>query len=176
MIVPWAVNCSLVCGNAGYLRCFASLADIHPVSVAMPSNIWVYLIAIWVYGCMGYGPRPTPLFSWRREGADSRFRTLELWPTRDLGPVERNFTPFWTLYSRVRVEDVSEHEMLWGLFRRRTEGSMRSTTSLFPFLETLRDSEGDGECKFSLLKGLLEYRRTGLQKSVRVLYLFKVKP
>ena len=117
-----------------------------------------------------------PLFSWRREGDSKRFRMLELWPTRDLGPVERNFTPLWTLYSRVTVDEISEQELLWGMFRRRTEGAMRSSISLFPFIEGSRNRDGEGARSFSFLKGLFEYQREGLRKTIRMLYFLKVTP
>jgi len=115
-----------------------------------------------------------PIFSWGRESDDSRFRMLELWPTRDLAPVERNFSPFWTLYSRVSVDDVCEHELLWGIFRRRTEGSVFSRTALFPFVETHYDVRGEACRGLSILKGLFEYRRAGLRKSVKLLYFLEL--
>ena len=63
-----------------------------------------------------------PLMDYRREDDALRFRTLALWPAKHTAPVERNIAPLWTLYSHTRVGDESEHDVLWGLFRRRSRG------------------------------------------------------
>ena len=40
-----------------------------------------------------------PLFSYQRENETSRLRALELWPLKKTGSIDRNFAPFWTLFS-----------------------------------------------------------------------------
>jgi hypothetical protein len=125
-------------------------------------------------GCV---PPPTrrfqkvwPLYSYRRVGEDSRFRTLELWPLGEVDAVERNWAPLWTLYSRTRHEQNRDTELLWGLYRSQQRGEGRTYRSLFPLFE-VRKEGGEGG-SWSLLKGLLGSERSGSQRSFRLLYFF----
>lgn len=116
-----------------------------------------------------------PLGSYRREGDESRFRTLDLWPLKDAPVVERNFAPFWTLYSRTRFEDNVDSELLWGLYRRRVRGEESAYTSVFPLVEWKRDERDEDEkYRWSLLKGLIGYEREGDDRRVRLLYLLRL--
>ncbi len=53
-------------------------------------------------------------------------RVLELFPIRDVAAIERNWAPFWTLYTaRQRVgEDEILHELFWGLIWWRTKATV----------------------------------------------------
>ncbi len=65
-----------------------------------------------------------PLYSrWYTKEAGERLRLLELMPIRDAAPVERNLTPFWTLYERTRIAGTktNRHDLLWGLIQWTTE-------------------------------------------------------
>jgi len=93
-----------------------------------------------------------PLMSWQREGDTTRFRLLELWPVKNSAPVERNWTPLWTLYKRTRAEGVVKKDVLW--FAWHSE----------------REPEVD-RAEWSLLKGLLAYKREGDAKKIRVLWM-----
>ena len=46
-------------------------------------------------------------------------KALVLFPIRDVPAVERNWSPFWTLYSATQVpgEPAVQHELFWGLIR-----------------------------------------------------------
>ncbi|MCU0858116.1 MAG: hypothetical protein MUC65_06920 [Pontiellaceae bacterium] len=92
-----------------------------------------------------------PLMSWQNEGDTSRFRMLEIWPVKGSAPVERNWAPLWTLYKRTGREGVVEKDLLWFAWH--------------------SESEPEVERKeWSLLKGLMSYRREGDARSMRLLY------
>jgi hypothetical protein len=110
-----------------------------------------------------------PLMSYRREGTLARIRMLDLWPTKDLTGVEKNYAAFWTLYSRVRTRDAEEQEALWGLFRYRRDADGRRKLSVFPFFSWVREPGGDSG-RWSVLLGLGECRREGHRRRYRVLY------
>jgi len=113
-----------------------------------------------------------PLVSYLREDDAMRIRLLDLWPGKQLGAIERNFAPLWTIYSHVRVDGASEDELLWGLFRRSNDSKGRRHFSLFPLFSSDRSVEDDSR-KWSFLMGLTGYKREGLRKTYRVLYFFK---
>jgi hypothetical protein len=95
-----------------------------------------------------------PLMS-RYCGEDgSHFRMLELWPVRDAAPVERNWAPLWTLYSRTDDGGTVTKDLLWFIWH--SERSEKKECS-----------------EWSLLKGLLSCKNDGGSKKVRLLYLFK---
>jgi hypothetical protein len=92
-----------------------------------------------------------PLMSWQREGETSRFRMLEFWPLKNSAPVERNWSPLWTLYKRTHTDGVVRKDILW--FAWHSE----------------RDS-AEERSEWSLLKGALSYKRDGEKRSLRLLY------
>ena len=111
-----------------------------------------------------------PLMSYRREGDTTRWRTLDLWPTKDMANAERNLAPFWTIYSHTQVDERKEDEILWGLFRWQRGGGA-GYVSLFPLFSTGHADTDDGEVReWSFLKGLIGYKREGLRKKYRLLY------
>lgn len=95
-----------------------------------------------------------PLMSWRRDGEVSRFRTLELWPVKDHAPVERNWAPLWTLYQQTGQNGVVEKDLLWFAWHSENEAAAARK-------------------EWSLLKGLLSYRRDGESRSWRLLYFMR---
>lgn len=111
-----------------------------------------------------------PLFSYRRVGEDSKFHTLELWPLGDSGAVERNWAPFWTIYSSARHEDSVDRELLWGLHRDQKRGKESRFWSLFPLWDWRRDAD---HRSWSVLKGLLGRERFGTNTEWRVLFFLK---
>lgn len=112
-----------------------------------------------------------PLISYLREGAESRWRALALWPLKRTGSIERNLAPLWTLFSRVRRGTDTELELLWGLFRYR-RGETSSRLSLFPLFSFSRDARARSR-EWSFLLGLAGSRREGLRRSFRLLYFLK---
>jgi len=92
-----------------------------------------------------------PLMSWQREGGESRFRMLELWPLKNTAPLERNWTPLWTLYKRTDREGVVRKDVLWFGWHSESEPAVDRK-------------------EWSLLKGLLSYKREADAQSVRILY------
>lgn len=92
-----------------------------------------------------------PLMSWQHEGDVSRFRMLELVPFKNVAPVERNWAPLWTLYKRTENEGVIRKDILW--FAWHSE----------------KDPETESK-EWSLLKGLLAYKKQAGDRSVRLLY------
>lgn len=90
-----------------------------------------------------------PLMSWERKGDATRYRLLDLWPLRETAGIERNWAPIWTLYRRERTPEAVSHHLLWGVYRQ---------------------SKGDDSKEWSLLKGLAGYKRTGDERSFRLLF------
>jgi hypothetical protein len=113
-----------------------------------------------------------PLVSYQREDEAMRVRLLDLWPGKRLSVIERNYSPFWTLYSHVRADGASEDELLWGLFRRSNSDQGKKHLSLFPLFSCDR-SMADDSRQWSFLMGLTGYKREGLRKTYRLLYFFK---
>ncbi|MCF7847331.1 MAG: hypothetical protein K9M45_00665 [Kiritimatiellales bacterium] len=91
-----------------------------------------------------------PVMSWQREHDVSRFRMVELWPFRNTPAVERNWAPIWTLYKRECGESETGHHVLWG---------------------TYRQIKRPDEFEWSLLKGLIAYKRKGPDKQFRMLFV-----
>jgi len=123
--------------------------------------------------CMKY-VRVWPLFSYRREDDRARVRCLELWPTKDMRAVDKNLAPFWTLGTWNRAGDAREHELLWGLYKYRSDGKGSRRWSLFPLLRNERSTAGEGKRSCDLLWGLLGYEREGLRRRVRLLYFLNL--
>ncbi len=92
-----------------------------------------------------------PLMSWKRDENASRFRMLELWPIES-GPVERNWTPLWTLYKRTNDDGLICKDLLW-------------------FAWHSERSDAEDQSEWSLLKGLLSYRKEGEARSVRIFWI-----
>ncbi|MBL7076236.1 MAG: hypothetical protein ISS31_02085 [Kiritimatiellae bacterium] len=114
-----------------------------------------------------------PLVSYQRQEDTSRVRLLELWPLKHSGPVERNMAPFWTLYTRTATADLLEHELLWGLFRYRREGTESKHVSLFPLFSRSRCDADGAKRQWSLLLGLLGREQDEERSVWRVLWLLK---
>jgi hypothetical protein len=116
-----------------------------------------------------------PLLSYERNEDVLRFRMLALWPIKNAPAIERNWAPLWSLYSRERNGSRVESELLWGLYRRRRDEDERRL-SLFPVLQySVSDAESKAESRreWSLLYGLIGYKREGLQKQFKMLYFLK---
>jgi len=86
------------------------------------------------------------------------------------GPIDRNWAPFWRIYTRSQHHDSVDTEVLWGMYRSVRRGSDYRYRSLFPVFSWSRESEGG---HFSVLKGLVSRRREGEQIVWRWLYLFR---
>ncbi|MDD4871874.1 MAG: hypothetical protein PHR77_15055 [Kiritimatiellae bacterium] len=114
-----------------------------------------------------------PLGSYRREGDSYRFRILDLWPTKQMQGIERNWAPLWTLYSHNKVGENSEDELFWGIYHRVNKGENARNWSLFPIFSWNTDSAGCGKKEWNFLMGLFGYKRDDLLKSYRLLYFLK---
>lgn len=115
-----------------------------------------------------------PLVSYERQGEETRFRMLSLWPLRRTASIERNYAPFWTLLQHVRLGDRSDTELLWGVFRREREGEDRVYTSIFPLINWEQDHRpGQDRRRWSVLKGLIGAERDATTARYRFLYLFR---
>ena len=112
-----------------------------------------------------------PLFQQytEQDGQVREFRVFDFNPMRG-GPIDRNYAPFWQIYSRSQVYDHVDTEILWGLYRSSKRGEDYRYRSLFPFFSWSRESDGG---HFSILKGLIGRERNGEQTQWRFLYLFR---
>ena len=109
----------------------------------------------------------------RYQGGDLvSFRVLDLVPGYRLAPVERNWAPLWTLYTHSRQGEQVSDDALWGLFRHNRDA--RSTyTSIFPLVSWGGSTDNAGQVEWSLLKGLVGYRRDGGDREYRLLYFLR---
>lgn len=92
-----------------------------------------------------------PLMSWERTHGNTRFRTLELWPLRNTLGVERNWTPWWTLYRRVNTDGEVGHHLLWGLYRQ---------------------TKSPAAFEWSLLKGFAGYKKIQNNRRYRFCFMW----
>jgi hypothetical protein len=95
-----------------------------------------------------------PLMSWQREGDASRFRLLEFWPIKNSAPIERNWAPLWTLYKRTNNDGEIRKDILWFTWHSECEPA-------------------EDRKEWSLLKGLLAYKKQAGDRSVRLLYFMQ---
>ncbi len=109
-----------------------------------------------------------PLLSYERDGVNTEFNALSLWPGRDPEQIERNWAPLWRLYTRSTSENSSESELLWGIYRSEQSGESRSRT-IFPLASWHRGPEKRG---WSVLNGLAGHQKNGRSSSWQILYLF----
>jgi hypothetical protein len=110
-----------------------------------------------------------PVCSYRREGDQSRFKALELWPFAESSAVERNWSPLWTLYRKDARADRRQCELLWGLYRHHRDEDRRFW-SLFPLFTWERDNKRDRYRHWSILKGLIGRERDDSHRRWRLLY------
>jgi len=119
-----------------------------------------------------------PLFSYERRQDVVRFRSAALWPMRNPAAVDRSWAPLWNLFRYERDGGERETEFLWGLYRHR-RGKQGRRLSVFPILQ-FESAQGDGEQSvgrrgWSLLYGLVGYRRDGLHKEIKLIYFIKFR-
>lgn len=114
-----------------------------------------------------------PFYSYQKEGDESMLRILELNPFRHYDAMERNWSPFWTVYSRLERGEDRETEILWGMYRHRRIGACYRRVSLFPLFEYERDEREDDTRSWSLLKGLVGWERKGENRGLRLLYVLR---
>jgi len=116
-----------------------------------------------------------PLLSYQRKRDVLRFRMLALWPIKNAPAINRNWAPLWSLYTHERNGSMTDTEILWGLYRHQCSENSRRL-SVFPLLQTSAaiDETGDkSKRSWSLLYGLIGYKRDGLQKQFKMLYFLK---
>ncbi len=113
-----------------------------------------------------------PLYSYQRDKQDTVFRAPAIWPGRPFVPIERNYSAFWTLYSKTQTDTVREHELLWGLFRRRVKESGGRRTQVFPLIAWERDAEGDDR-QISILRGLFRFGRENDRSFGSIVSIFR---
>ena len=95
-----------------------------------------------------------PLMSYRRAGESSRVRLLELWPIKDSPPVERNWSPLWTLYRRTDNAGVVENDTLWFVWHSEKEAAAERR-------------------EWSLLKGFVSYKKEPENRQLRLLWVLR---
>jgi len=117
-----------------------------------------------------------PIYSYRRDGDASRFRFVELWPFADASAMDRNLSPFWSIYSRCAYKDNVDTEVLWGLYRNQKRADHGRYVSLFPLFDFRRDESVDEPVRsWNILKGLIGFERKGSLKTFKLLYIIKFR-
>lgn len=105
----------------------------HPVTVARTFKFW-------------------PLVSFKQDRERLLMRMPSLCPFRDFQAIDRNYTPYWTLFTHAKNGAEVEDELLWGVFQSR-RGPARNRTELFPLFSFERNRFNKA-FDFSLFKGL----------------------
>ena len=112
-----------------------------------------------------------PLGSYERVKDDyKRFRFLDLWPFRDTKPIERNLTPWWTLYKYERTPAGRENTLLWGLVHWGAKTNGASYASVFPVASWGRGDQAGTQKSWDFLKGMVGYRHDEEGTKWRLLY------
>lgn len=114
-----------------------------------------------------------PLMSYDRRDSNTIVRMLDVWPFRNVEPVERNLAPWWTVFSRYRCDRGTGGRFLWGLARWSTSYDGRRYRSVFPLVRTESDAGEKGFHEWDVLKGAVGYRRDAAGTSYRLLYLLR---
>ena len=93
-----------------------------------------------------------PLVSFKEDRGRLLMRMPSICPFRDYEAIDRNYAPYWTLFTHSKSGKEIEDELLWGLFQSR-RGPERNRTELFPlfFFERNRLNQA---FEWSFLKGL----------------------
>ena len=111
-----------------------------------------------------------PLLYRHEESGLDELRVFDLWPFKRTGGIEKNLSPFWSVYTVQKKGSQREDSLLFGLYRRKRESETVSRSSLFP----LFDREKDGARKrLSFLKGLVEVEKEGDDRRYRLLYVLR---
>ena len=97
-----------------------------------------------------------PLWRFEKEGDVSRTAVLDIWPYRHQTPIDRNFAPFWTLYTCERRATAVRHEALWGWLKLGGDAAEASYFSLVPLLDY---SAAADRHRVSLLEGFVAWGR-----------------
>lgn len=113
-----------------------------------------------------------PLFSYKAQEDERRFRMLDLWPARDHEAVDRNWSPLWTLFESNARGPERETEFLWGLFRKHSIQNEYRYWSLFPFFDSKRYLE-EKDSEWNLLKGLIGREREANKTRWKFLYFIR---
>lgn len=113
-----------------------------------------------------------PLTGYTRIGDDATFRMLDLWPLHNK-PIDRNWAPLWTLYSRHRLGDAIEDDFLWGLYYHARKPDVFRRFNIFPLVAWQSSTDNGGSVEWSILKGLFGRSRRGDRSSYRMLYTFR---
>jgi hypothetical protein len=111
-----------------------------------------------------------PVMAYEREGSNTEVRVLDLWPFRDTRPVERNLTPWWTLFSRQRNAEGTQGRVLWGLARWKTRNDGDAYRSIFPLVSWKANGRTDAYREWDMLKGLIGYHRDPEARTLQFLY------
>lgn len=112
-----------------------------------------------------------PLGSYERMQDDyKRVRFPDFWPFRNTAAIERNLTPWWTLYKYERTAVGQENDILWGLIHWGASTNGATYRSVFP-LASWGHGEAGGKTKnWDFLKGMLGCRHDESGTDWRVLY------
>jgi len=112
-----------------------------------------------------------PLGSYERISKDyKRFRFPDLWPFRNTAPIERNLTPWWTLYKYERTAAGRENDILWGLVHWGTQTNGAAYGSVFPVASWGHGDRAGHQKGWDFLKGMLGYRHDEAGTNWRLLY------
>ncbi|NQZ67328.1 MAG: hypothetical protein HRT89_04605, partial [Lentisphaeria bacterium] len=120
-----------------------------------------------------------PLGSYYKGEKHSLFRFLDLFPMRNLEPIERNLAPLWTLFyslkQKLKNGDVLvKREALWGVWQYRKQKFVEKQ-SLFPLFSYHKAADNPSK-KFNALLGLYGHgTKMNGDKYVKFLWFFKFR-
>lgn len=92
-----------------------------------------------------------PFYSKTVNGDKTNIAIFSLWPQRHMPAIERNWQTIWEPYRYYKDENVTSHDILWGLSKYKEDKSKKSESfSIFPFYE---EKEEDSLSDWSVFKG-----------------------
>ena len=122
-----------------------------------------------------------PFWSKTIKNGQTDTRILDLWPYRNMAPIERNWAPFWTFYRSVKKNGESDQSLLWGAAYKTSTKAGESTWGIFPFYSqkvSVHDAVDDNSAQIEskqddILLGLIRLTHSRVSKTkIRLFWLF----
>ncbi len=127
-----------------------------------------------------------PFASYYEEKDKASLRILDLWPTRRMEQVERNWGALWTLFDyeeKGRTGQNCNWDCLWGMLRGSSDGSGKGTFLFAPFYcsrwgyesEVVEGEMGFGVAEREYFFGLVKTKTGGPNAKLRLFWLFDLE-
>lgn len=104
-----------------------------------------------------------PFYSKTVNGPKTSVSLLSIWPQRHMPVIERNWQTLWEPYRYYKDENITNHDILWGLSKYKIDKEKSSSHfSIFPFYEK---SSKEKDTDWAIFKGLFGRRDLDAKKT-----------